>query len=1642
MDVGTTGTRTDGGGTSGGSGSGPGGPSGRRDDRAARLETALRAFAEQYWARVPVEDRLAHTAAQREAAARAHLLLASKRPVGSDLVRVSAPGEGAGTARALVEVVADDQAFLVDSVRLAISRLGLGVDLVVHPVVRALRDPAGWLQGVLRPHDPGPEAIPESYIRVELEVETDPAALAGLEREVTRVLRDVHLVNRDWAAMRDTTRRLAEGLASEPLPTDPDDVEEIRALLDWMVDHHFVFLGYREYRLGRVDGEEVLEALPQTGLGLLAPRLPQLAAEQRSPLTQPLRSLPPGAQRLVAAPDLLLVTKANARSTVLRGTRLDYLGVKRFDDTGRVVGERRILGLFTSPAYRLSPRHVPLLRRKVAAIERLGGFAPDSHDANRLADVLDTLPRTELFQASTPELAETAFGVLGLQERRRVRLLVRTDVFGRFVSCLVYLPRDRYATGVRVRVQELLRKAYAGTAVDYDTSLTESALARLHVIVHLPEGTDTDVVRAVDVRRLESEIVGATRSWDDELAAALVAASGETRGGDLARRYRGAFGPAYRDDVAAADAVVDVERLERLDPAGDLHVVLRRPVGDVLRLRLYRTGGGLALSDVLPLLHDAGVTVLEARPHEVHRRERTGAAGTPDGSAGEAAPPQGGVWVHDLHLRHPGCGVLPREVATAFEEVLTRAWRGQTDSDGFTRLVLAAGLSAREVDLVRAYGRYLRQTASTYSQDYQEDALAAHPHVVRLLVDLFAARTDPSWRRSSDGAAGAAAEAERLEAEVRAALDGVESLDEDRILRSFLGLVLATLRTSWWQRDAGGRPPEAVVLKLDSARVPDLPEPRPYVEVWVHSPRVEGVHLRGGPVARGGLRWSDRREDFRTEVLGLMKAQMTKNAVIVPVGAKGGFVVKRPPAERAALVDEAVACYRTFVSGLLDLTDNLVEGRVVPPADVVRHDGDDPYLVVAADKGTATLSDTANALAEEHGFWLGDAFASGGSHGYDHKAMGITARGAWMSARRHGLELGIDVENDDFTVVGIGDMSGDVFGNGMLLSRHLRLVAAFDHRHVFLDPDPDAASSYDERARLFALPRSSWAEYDPALISEGGGVWPRTAKSIPLSSQVRTALGLPDTAPDALAPAELMRAVLAAPVDMLWNGGVGTYVKASAESHADAGDKANDPIRVDGRDLRARMVVEGGNLGLTQRGRIEYARSGGLVNTDAIDNSAGVDCSDHEVNIKVLLRAALDDGALAPEDRDPLLAAMTDEVARLVLADNDGQTRALSNARAQAAGMVDVHRRYLRVLEGAGVVSRALEALPTDDELVERSATGQGLVGPEFAVLLAYTKTRLYAELLDSDVPEDPWLGRELVRYFPTLLRERFVPQMGNHRLRREIIATSVANELVNRQGTTFAFRLGEETGARAADITRAFTVAREVFGMSSLWDEVEALDGGVASDVQVALFLRARALVERATRWLLRARPTPLDIAATVAELAPVAGIAGALPSMLGTLAAEQAERAEAADVAAGVPVHVARRVAVLPMLVGALDVVDVARAEDAEPLEAARVYYALGDRLRLDWLRRQVVELPRRDRWQTLARAALRDDYYAVRRQLTGEVLAAGGVEEWDRAARPRIDRFLRLLADIESRGATDLAALSVALRGARTLTEGPKG
>ena len=1581
------------------------------EEQAARLESLVRI----YYGSVAAEDLLERDAHDLYGAALALWRFASRRGPGEAEVRVYTPRleeHGWASTHTVVEIVNDDMPFLVDSVSMELTRSGRRVHLIVHPVLRVRRAEDGTLIEVL-PHDaPVDDGTLESFIHVEVDRETERDHVEAIHAGLERVLADVRAAVEDWQEMRERARAIVAGLEESPPPVDPEELAEAKALLEWIVDDHFTFLGYREYDLVGDDGEAALRRVPGTGLGILR----DAGAEGEDGLVR----LHAEARGLAREKELLVLTKANSRATVHRPSYLDYVGVKRFDESGEVVGERRFLGLYTSTAYSASPHEIPLLRRKVRKVRERSGLPPGSHDDKALLEILESYPRDELFQISEDELFDIAMGIVRLGERQRVRLFVRRDTFGRFLSCLVFVPRDRFNTEVRRRIQEILQEAFNGVSANYTARLSESVLARLHYVIYTEPGQTADF----DVGEIEERIVEATRTWADDLGDALVDELGEERGTELAALYGDAFPPGYRDDFTPAAAVRDVERMERLDPHGDLAMTLYRPLEaseSFFCLKLLRSGQPILLSDVLPLLEDMGVKVYDERPYEVGRGTGTSA------------------WIYDFGLTYAEGGIDLERVGDAFKDAFAHAWRGVTENDGFNRLVLGADLTWREIAMLRALARYLRQIGTAFSQAYMEDTLSGHAPIVRDLVELFRTRFDPE--RAAERESGAAAE---LAAGIEAEIDGVASLDEDRILRSFLGLVQATLRTNYFQGDETGRPKPYLSFKLDPERVPGLPLPRPLYEIWVYSPRTEGVHLRGGRVARGGIRWSDRREDFRTEVLGLMKAQMVKNAVIVPVGAKGGFVVKRPPPERDALRTEVVECYRTFVRGLLDLTDNIVGGETVPPPEVIRYDSDDPYLVVAADKGTATFSDVANAIAADYGFWLGDAFASGGSAGYDHKKMGITARGAWESVTRHFRELGVDVKTAEITAVGIGDMAGDVFGNGMLLSRKLKLVAAFNHEHVFIDPDPDPEASWQERRRLFDLPRSSWADYDAGTLSQGGGVFPRTAKSIPLSPEARRALGVEV---EALTPTELIRAVLTAPVDLLWNGGIGTFVKASWETHLDVGDRANDAMRADGRDLRCRVVGEGGNLGFTQQGRIEYALAGGRILTDAIDNSAGVDCSDHEVNIKILLGAAVASGDLTEKQRNELLADMTEDVARLVLTNNYRQTQALSLAVAQAPSMLGVHARVITHLEGAGRLNRALEFLPSDEALAERRAARGGLVAPELAVLLAYAKIELYGALLDSDLPDDPAMAGELVRYFPRVLAERFRERMDGHRLRRELVATYLTNSLVNRAGITFVFRLAEETGAGAADIARAYSVAREVFDLRDLWTAIEALDEVIDAGVQLAMLLEGRKLVERATRWLLRSRPRPLDIAAEIAAFRPGATLlAGSLPALLHGADAEALEHASREYARAGVLPELARRVAAIGSLFSALDIVEVAAASGAELADVAGVYHRLGGRLDLHWLRDEITALPRDNRWQTLARAALRDELYAVHSALTREALEAcpsgadpeACVEAWYTRSRPGVERALQVLVDIRMGGLSNLETLSVALREVRNLIQ----
>jgi glutamate dehydrogenase len=1590
-------------------------------------------YLEAYYRHVAPEDLLPAGPIRAGAVAAEHVKVAARRPQGRAIVQVWPAGAGTALeeSRGVVDIVTDDMPFLVDSITMQLARHNLDSYHIIHPQLLVRRDVTGQLWEVVgspTDADRGHDEIAESWMHIE--IDGVGADSAGLADDLQRVLGDVRVAVEDHQKMADTALRLADQLGREKARPPA----ETQALLRWLAANHFTFLGYREYDLVEGPDGMALRAVPGTGLGIL---------RHDKTGSSSFAALPPEVRARVKDPQRLILTKANSRSTVHRPSYLDYIAIKRVDENGEINGEYRFLGLYTHDAYHESIARIPVLRRKLASVLEQAGVAPDSHDGKDLTEILEGYPREELFQISVEELTPIALTVLRLRTHRQTRLFLRKDVYGRFMSCMAYLPRDRYTTRVRLRIMEILREALHGVAVEYSATVGESAMARLHVVVRARPGTS---LPDVDAEALEAAVAAAARSWDEDLAAEATWTLGEERARALLSTCTGAIPETYKADVTAADALTDLIRVDDLlrsggDTAFDLWEAESytggKPLADharqgVWRLTIYRAGSPITLTDVLPRLQHMGVEVVDEHPYEF--------------AGPSTAKP---FWVYDFGLSrsgHPAEGPMhPEQVKSLFEDALGALWQGRIEDDGFNALVLDAHLTWQQVVVLRTYAKYLRQAGIAFSQRYIERVLDLNVAITRLLIRLFESRFDPVRQQ------GEAERSEAITEEIRGQLDEVAVLDHDRILRSYLGLILATLRTSFFQADhdpgrlASPDEPPYLVIKVDARQVPELPAPRPRFELFVYSPRLEAVHLRFAPVARGGLRWSDRREDFRTEILGLAKAQEVKNSVIVPSGAKGGFVCKDlpDPADREAYQREVRACYQTFIRAMLDVTDNLRSGRVVPPPGVVRHDGDDPYLVVAADKGTATFSDTANEIAKGYGYWLGDAFASGGSEGYDHKKMGITARGAWESVKFHFATLGMDTGRDDFTVAGIGDMSGDVFGNGMLLSEHIKLVAAFDHRHIFLDPDPDPAASFAERQRMFALPRSSWADYDAQLISPGGGVWPRTAKSVPVSALARLALGLDDTVLT-LPPDQLISAILAAPVDLLWNGGIGTYVKASTESQADAGDRASDAVRIDAPRLRAKVIAEGGNLGLTQAARIEYALAGGLVNTDFIDNSAGVDTSDHEVNIKILLADGVASGDLTPEARGELLHAMTDEVATLVLRQNYQQNWALGAASAQAAQMLHVHARYLRKLERDRRIRRRMDSLPGDKEIAERRSASLGLTVPEFAVLLAQAKISAVEDILDSDLPDDPFLREALSAYFPAPLRVAYASEMYSHPLRREIITTAVVNDMVNRSGTTFLFRMNEETGASVPDISRAWLVAREVFDMAGFWAQVEALDGQADVPTQLALLLEGRKLTERAARWLLHSRRPPFDIRATIEFFEPgVTAVIGALPKLLAGRDLADFRQRQEAFIARDVPVPLAERVATMVPAYSAFDIVEIAAGAGRDILETAEVYFHLADRLQITRLRDQITALPRDDRWNTMARGALRDDLYTAHAALARDVLTVTGpgspeqrLGEWAGRNEPTVRRATQTLTEIWETDRFTVATLSVAVRAIRTL------
>jgi glutamate dehydrogenase len=1514
--------------------------------------------------------------------------------------------DGYAARGTVLESNTDDSPFLVDSVTEELTARGLHVTRILHPVIGTVRDEAGRLERVLAGRDASHR---ESVIHVEVDRVLPEAEREDLARRIEQILHDVRLVVRDFEPMQDRVRHMIELARAAAVRYSPQEVGEAVDFLDWLLQLNFVLLGYREYELLDGDGGRAIRVVAGSGLGILAD-------ESRSTFAQttPLDQLDPDVRRRIEQGDLLVITKTKAYSTVHRRARMDYIGVRKVNPQGEIVGEARLIGLFTSKAYMEPAAKTPLLHHKLEQVIAAEDLIPGSHDYKLMVELFESFPKDELFQASAQELRQLVVGLLQIEKHGGFRVLVRPDLYGRQVSIVVALPRDRFNATLRKRLQEMFRERFSGTSVDYHLSLGETEQARIFFTVHVGAGVQ---IPEVPLEELEAEVERLARTWDDDLRDALIQAEGPERGAALADTYAARLPDYYKSTEDWPLVIDDVRRLEELEDSIEGFVVGigNESAGERLtRVKLYKTGGKVDLSDFMPILEALGLRVVEEIP--------TGLLG------------EGRVYVHDFGVLDARGAVLDLErSARRVTDTIAAVWRGDTESDSLNRLVTSTDLDWRQVQILRAYVKYRERVSTRYTEAYRYDALVSNPQISARLLELFEARFDP-LRAAPDE------EVEAIASEIRRELRAVPSLDEDHILRSLLGTILATVRTNAYLPDR-----QYLSFKIRSADVPEMVKPFPFVEIFVYSPAMEAVHLRAAPVARGGIRWSDRREDYRTEVLGLMKAQKVKNAVIVPDGSKGGFILKRQPTTPDELQQEVVIQYVTFMQGMLDITDNLVKGEVVHPEGVRVLDGPDPYLVVAADKGTATFSDTANAVSERYAFWLGDAFASGGSHGYDHKALGITARGAWESVKRHFRELGVDVMRDPFTAVGVGDMSGDVFGNGMLYTSAIRLVAAFDHRHVFLDPDPDPIASYAERRRLFDLPGSSWDDYDRSVLSPGGDLIPRTAKAARLSPRVREVLGIPDDAPAEMAPNDVIRAILRAPVDLLWNGGIGTYVRATQETNGEVGDRANDPVRVTGAEVRARVVGEGGNLGFTQRGRIEYSQTGGRINTDFIDNSAGVDTSDHEVNLKILLGLPLARDEITTEERHEILRACVDDVVRHVLYDNYLQAQILSQEVAVSPGRIEAYEDLMRILEDTGDLDREVEYLPTTDEMMERRSVGAGLTRPELAVLLAYAKRWVFGALLQSELPDSEYLLRDLAQYFPAPVRDRFAADIVSHPLRRELLATIVANEVVNDQGITFVSRLVTETGANAADVVRAFRIAREVTGAKERWDDVEALDGVIDPGVQNELMTGVDWLVENTSRWYL-VQAAGRRLAETIEGARDsFAELSGVLDQIGPDAWREAHEREARRLIGEGVPEAVARRHAFQAELVHGPDIIAVSAATGRSVLEVARGFFLLGERLELDWLETQLEELPVSSRWQRWAQQSIEDELFAERRMLCEAVLreASGApideavVEYMERHAEAasRLQRFMRGLV-VE--GVTDLAQLTVALRQVRALVD----
>ena len=1570
-----------------------------------------RAFAELLFDHTNIEDLANYDASSLAFLAEQAWEHVQRRTTGSADIRVINPMMPDGREISVLEVLNDNMPFLFDSTMAELAEQGIEVTLVAHPIIAVERDEQGKLlrfYGETLPE--GAEGERESLIHFHIARLDADADRQKLIDGLAKTLNDVRACVTDWRAMRARVEQAIKTFNSNPPPLPIDEVAEANQFLQWLCADNFTFLGLREYRFSS-DSDASDEISTGEGLGIL--RDPDVKVLRRGTemvvMTSEIREF-------MREPTVLIVIKANVNSRVHRRVRMDYVGIKLYTPDGRLEGELRLVGLFTSGAYTRSARQIPYVRHKVAQVLQRAGFDPDSHSGKAVQHILEEYPRDELFQVDAETLYNFVMEILMLYERPRVRALARADKFDRFVSILVFIPREKYDTDVRTRVAAFLAQVYKGTLAASYASFPEGSLARVHYIIGRYEGETPVIERAT----LEAGISAIAATWGDKLKAALATSTDGMRARMLANRYARAFTGGYTEAFGTSQAIADIATIEKLTPARPVAISVYRIEGedDPTRfgLKVFSRGAPLSLSYRVPVIENHGLRVVNERTYQI---------------VPSATPAPAPVWLHDMTIEaNDGKPiVIGTEFNHRLEASIMAVVGDRAESDGYNALILRTALGWREISAIRALSRYLRQIRAPFSQDYMWETLRKNTAITASIVALFQARFDP--RLVATGAERSARETAIL-AEIEEQLKSVASLDEDRILRLFTNLVQTTIRTNLWQIGQDGHPRPVISFKFEARKIEDLPAPRPLYEIFVYSPRVEGIHLRFGKVARGGLRWSDRPQDFRTEILGLVKAQQVKNAVIVPVGAKGGFVPKRlpPPSNRDAWMAEGTETYRIFIRSLLELTDNLDGDTIVPPDDTVRHDGDDPYLVVAADKGTATFSDIANAISAEKGHWLGDAFASGGSQGYDHKKMGITARGAWEAVKRHFRELGTDIQTVPFTVAGVGDMSGDVFGNGMLLSPATRLVAAFDHRDIFIDPSPDPAISHTERLRMFSLPRSSWQDYNKSLISQGGGVFSRSLKAIPLALEVRALLDLDK--PQAT-PFEVMTAILKARVDLLWFGGIGTYIRASGESDDQVGDRANDPIRVTGADVRARVIGEGANLGATQRGRIEAAQKGIKLNTDAIDNSAGVNTSDVEVNLKIALARPERDGRLSPSDRNSLLAAMTDEVGTLVVRNNYLQTLALSLAERKGLAETGFLTRLMQSLEQRGLLDRAVEFLPDDVAVAERTRRGQPFTRPELAVLLAYAKLTLYDDLLASGVPDDPYLARELSQYFPREVRDKFPDSVEFHRLRREIISTNLANAVINRGGPACVVRLIDETDADVPTIAMAFVAVDESYGLNRLNDAIDALDNKIDGQLQLGLYAAVQDLLHSRVVWYVRNVDFSAGLEAVISRFGPcireiAAGLDNNLPQDI--QAGRSKRRQDLSD--GGVPVELAGELADLDVLASAPDIVTVAGRTNRAIGDTATTFFAAETNFRLDRIIAAARGVPANDYFERLAIDRAVDQIAAAERRLVADMLATGqsgqqAAENW-LAAHPKATRIRRSVEEIATSGLT-LAKLTVA-------------